>query len=190
MFQKLSKGLLTYWLVTKNCLNKPKIKAMKVVSIHHKKDKQMPKKIDLFFNREFAKEREGESRLPNGNHKLYTCPAGYMTIGWGYNIEEHGIDDADAERFLNHGLNIAQSEASKLVSNWHDLVPARKSVLVDMAFNMGITTLSKFKNMIAAIEKGDWRKAAAEMKDSSWYKQVGSRSKVLHKMMLEGKYPK
>lgn len=163
---------------------------MKIVSINHKKDKQMPKKIDLFFNREFAKKREGEVRLPNGNHKLYKCPAGYMTIGWGYNIEEHGIDDADAERFLNNGLNIAQGEAAKLVKNWHDLVAARKSVLIDMCFNVGITRLKKFKKMIAAIEKGDWKKAADEMKDSAWYEQVGDRSKVLHEMMLTGEYPK
>lgn len=146
-------------------------------------------KTDTHWNREFAKASEGTERLPNGRHKLYKCPAGKMTIGWGFNIEDHGIDDSDAERFLNSALNSAQSEVSKLVKNWNALSSVRKSVLIDMCYNMGITKLRQFKKMIAAIEKEDWKKASAEMKYSAWFRQVGNRSKTLHKMMLEDKYP-
>jgi len=134
--------------------------------------------------------RESEVRLPNGNHKLYKCPAGFYTIGWGYNIEAHGLDDSDAERLLNSALSVAQSEVAKIISNWRDIDTVRRSVLIDMSYNMGISKLKKFKKMIAAIKKEDWKEAAAQMKDSAWFKQVGNRSKVLHKMMLSGEYPK
>ena len=56
-------------------------------------------------------------------------------------------------------------------------------VLVNMAFNLGRTRLSKFKNMLAAVEAKDYAKASEEMKDSRWYKQVGRRSVELVEMM-------
>ncbi len=165
---------------------------MAIVSFTEEKRKRskMTKKIDTHWNKEFAKLSEGEVRLPNGNHKLYKCPAGFYTIGWGYNIEAHGLDDSDAERLLNSALSVAQSEVAKIISNWRDIDTVRRSVLIDMSYNMGISKLKKFKKMIAAIKKEDWKEAAAQMKDSAWFKQVGNRSKVLHKMMLSGEYPK
>lgn len=166
---------------------------MAIISFTDEKRKRsnMPKKTDTHWNKEFAKTSEGEVRFGKGqNHKLYECPAGKLTIGWGYNIEDHGLDDHIAEMLLNQALNNSQGEASRLVKNWNDLIAPRKSVLIDMAYNMGITKLKQFKKMIAAIEKEDWKEAAAQMKDSAWYKQVGNRSKVLHKMMLSGEYPK
>ena len=39
--------------------------------------------------------------------------------------------------------------------------------------------LSKFVKMKAAVDKRDWETAAAEMKDSKWYKQTGNRAKDL-----------
>lgn len=163
---------------------------MAIVSFTEEKRKRskMTTKTDNHWNKEFAKLSEGEVRLPNGNHKLYKCPADKWTIGWGYNVEAHGLDDHIAEMLLNQALNTAQLEASKLVKNWANICAPRKSVLIDMTYNMGITKLKKFKKMIAAIEQEDWKEAAAQMKDSAWYKQVGNRSKKLHKMMLEGKY--
>lgn len=52
-----------------------------------------------------------------------------------------------------------------------------------MAFNLGRNRLSKFKNMISAVNEGNYAKAADEMIDSRWYKQVGVRSKELVEIM-------
>ena len=42
----------------------------------------------------------------------------------------------------------------------------RQDVLVDMSFNLGRPRFSKFKNMIGAVQDGDFSKAADEILDS------------------------
>ena len=142
--------------------------------------------VDLNFNKEFAKVREGSVKLDNGNHKLYKCPAGKWTIGYGWNLEDRGLPESVANQLLNLALSEAQEEVAKNVKGWDNCNFARKFVLIDMCFNCGWTTLSKFKKMLKAIENSDWEKASAEMRNSSWYEQVGLRAKVLEKTMLTG----
>jgi len=59
---------------------------------------------------------------------------------------------------------------------------------MDMAFNMGVPRLCKFKKMWAAIYAGDYNTAAIEMLDSRWATQVGTRAIKLSKAMEEGKF--
>ncbi|MEA2058987.1 MAG: hypothetical protein U9P10_00310 [Thermodesulfobacteriota bacterium] len=54
---------------------------------------------------------------------------------------------------------------------------------VDMRFNLGPNRFRYFKKMIAAVKNQDFVQAAAEMKDSRWYNQVGQRARTLVKMM-------
>ena len=144
---------------------------------------------DLSWNKEFAKEREGTVLHDNGNHKVYECPAGYLTAGWGHNLDSHGVLNTTAEEWLRQDLAAAQSEVSKNVDAWDKLNAPRKSVLIDMVFNMGWPTLSKFKKFLAALDAEDWEEAALEMEDSNWFKQVGIRAEVLQSIMLSGEYP-
>ena len=62
----------------------------------------------------------------------------------------------------------------------------RQNVLVNMAFNLGIYGLLRFKKMLLAVEKQDWDEAANQMLDSRWSKQVGNRSKELADIMRQG----
>ena len=48
---------------------------------------------------------------------------------------------------------------------------------------MGRTRLSKFKNMNAAVEEGDWNRASQEMMNSRWYNQVRNRARRLVERM-------
>ncbi len=146
--------------------------------------------IDLNWNKDFAKDREGTVKHENGAHKVYTCPAGYLTAGWGHNLDAHGVENAIAENWLRSDLMAAQNECAKNVKAWDKLNAPRKSVLIDMNFNMGWSTLSKFKNFLAALDNKDWGKAAEEMQDSRWFDQVGARAKILQEIMINGYYPK
>ena len=59
----------------------------------------------------------------------------------------------------------------------------RQLVLIDMAFNMGVPRLCKFKKMWTAVHENDFVTAAKEMLDSRWANQVKSRStKLAHAM--------
>ena len=139
--------------------------------------------MNLNQNIEFAKLAEGEVRLQNGNHKLYKCPAGYQTIGYGYNIEANGISENTAEMLLRRCLGDSVIILEANVSVWSSLSDTRKSILVDMCFNMGWPTLSKFKKMFAALERGHYAEAADQMMDSKWYRQVGIRGRKLVESM-------
>lgn len=59
-------------------------------------------------------------------------------------------------------------------------------VLINMAFNMGIAGLLKFKNMLAAIEACNYPLAAAEMSTSLWARQVKGRAVELAEQMRTG----
>jgi lysozyme len=59
---------------------------------------------------------------------------------------------------------------------------------MDMAFNMGVPRLCKFKRMWAAIHERKFDAAGREMLDSRWAKQVGSRATKLSDAMVKGEF--
>ena len=65
---------------------------------------------------------------------------------------------------------------------------ARKAVLINMAFQLGFNGLSKFRNMLAAVQSEQYVLAASEMLDSLWAKQTPNRAKELSEQMLTGEF--
>lgn len=120
--------------------------------------------------------------------KPYLCPAGKLTIGYGYNLEDNGITEEIAVLLLDKTLKNAEKEISAKFPRYNRLNEARQFVLVDMTFNLGINRLMTFKKMFAALAKGEYRTAAHEMQDSKWYRQVGHRGKILCEIMKSGEY--
>ena len=145
--------------------------------------------------------------------KVYRCPAGYWTVGVGRNLEGKPLTKGEQEYILGcSGLEpeqviailkergISKDEALFLLANdiedavkdlsnfdwFEDLDPVRKKVVIDMRYNLGPTRFRQFKRMIAALARGDYKAAAAEMVDSRWYHEVGNRSKRLVRMMETG----
>jgi lysozyme len=64
----------------------------------------------------------------------------------------------------------------------------RFAVITDMMFNLGYKGLSKFKNMLAALQSEDYVTAAREMLNSKWRTQVGKRAEKLAEMMETGRW--
>lgn len=119
--------------------------------------------------------------------KPYTCPTGHLTIGYGHNLE-NGITQDMAEYILTRDMALAQMEVGARVPWAGQLDEARQYVLVDMAFNMGISKLMTFKKFLAALNKRDYPAAAKEMLDSRWATQTGRRAKELAEIMKTGAY--
>jgi lysozyme len=69
------------------------------------------------------------------------------------------------------------------LSFFDELSETRKSVLVNMAFNLGVAGLMKFKNMLKAVSEKRWEDASSEMLNSRWADQVGNRAIELSEMM-------
>lgn len=143
----------------------------------------------------------------------YICPAGYWTIGVGRNLESKGLTGAE-QKFIFGRDDYSKQEVMELLKkrgitkdqalfllrrdiedavqdlknfDWFEaLDPIRRKVVIDMRYNLGPTRFRGFRKMIAALARGDYKAAAAEMVDSRWYHEVGNRSKRLVEMMRTG----
>lgn len=116
---------------------------------------------------------------------VYEDTEGIKTIGVGRNLEDPGLSDQEVMILLDNDIQKRLVDA-RMQSLIKDLDPIRQNVLINMAF-MGIHKLMGFKNMIAAIKRGDYDTAAKEMIASKWASQVKSRSTRLAYMMKTGK---
>ena len=132
--------------------------------------------------------------------KPYRCPAGLWTIGYGWQIAAHQFPDDIASYFRLHDA-ITEEMADRLLwiasgaaclqchgvfTDFHLFTDRRQDALANMMYNLGVGSFCKFKKMIAAIEAGDWNKAADEATDSAWFKQVGKRAERIVKELREG----
>ena len=110
---------------------------------------------------------------------VYKCSEGFDTFGFGTKLP---IDKDEAELILNHRLKktIAQVNAFHTYLN----IPGTAwDILYNMAYQMGVHGLSKFKNMFEALKVNDYETAALEMLDSRWAKQTQNRANRLAERM-------
>lgn len=117
---------------------------------------------------------------------MYTDSTGHWTIGYGRNIQDDGISQAEANMLLKNDLNNAIAACQHLWPWFDGLDGPRQRVLVEMLFNMGQSRLLEFRNMLAAVQAGDYARAAAEMLRSVWATQVGIRARQLSDLMQNG----
>jgi lysozyme len=103
-------------------------------------------------------------------------------------VHTMGITEADAMYLAENDIKIVEEELCRAHQCVEDLDAVRQLILMDMAFNMGVPRLNKFKNMWAAVHKGDFDTAAVEMLDSRWAKQVKSRATKLSEAMKSGEF--
>ena len=128
-------------------------------------------------------------RLHEGvRSKVYLCSEGYETIGVGRNISDSGIGLSDDEiaYLLANDIARCEKEIAERFDWFDDLDPVRQDALVDMSFNLGISRLAQFQNMIAALAEERFDDAATEALDSRWAKQVGQRAQTVAAMIRTG----
>lgn len=126
----------------------------------------------------------------------YLCPAGYWTLGVGWNLEAHGlpawackeffdtvlnqrngeISRATALRLLDETREAAEAEALRWYKTSHgrsspDMTEARRRACENMAFQLGYTRLAEFKKTQRYIQAGEWEEAAVECLDSKWARE-------------------
>lgn len=120
--------------------------------------------------------------------KPYRCPAGRLTIGYGRNLDDVGIDEQEAENMLVRDMMKVVKGLRENIPGFDELTSARQAVLIDMAYNLGLEGLLKFKRMLGHVVTFEWAQAAEEMLNSKWARQVGSRANRLATMMETGRW--
>jgi len=128
--------------------------------------------------------------------KPYYDTEGIKTIGVGRNMEANppddelgrrvgpdGISEQEAMKLLDNDIDKCVRDVERNISSYGRLSEPRQHVLLDMCFNLGINGLLKFQNMLAAVDRGDYARAADEMLNSKWANQVKGRATRLANMM-------
>ena len=121
---------------------------------------------------------------------IYEDHLGYKTVGighliipsdpeWGKNVGTP-VSQTRADELFFYDINIVLKECEeRFHNNWIDWPEEVKLIIGNMAFNLGGPRLSKFKKMLAAINKEDYKLASKEGLDSKWAKQVYNRARRL-----------
>lgn len=119
-------------------------------------------------------------------HEIYLDHLGLPTFGIGHLVldsdPEHGlpvgtpIDVDRCNEAFEQDIKTVLSDCNTLYPDFDDLPEEAQRVIANMMFNMGRPRLSKFKGMKAGVDARDWNRAADEMIDSRWYRQVTKRA--------------
>ncbi len=118
--------------------------------------------------------------------KPYLDTSGKWTIGVGRNLSDIGISAVEADFLLTNDIQKVQAQLNAALPWWVGLSNNRQMVIASMAFNLGISGLLGFRNMLAAVKAENFHQAAHEMETSKWASQVGDRATRLAKMMEFG----
>jgi len=122
---------------------------------------------------------------------VYDDSLGYSTIGYGRLVDRRkggGISENEALYLLKNDVDARLNVLENAIDFFDRLDDARKGVLLNMTFQMGISGLLKFKNTLAKIEMGDYEGAADNMMKSLWAKQTPSRAQRLAEQMRTGQW--
>lgn len=118
--------------------------------------------------------------------KPYTDTVGKVTIGVGRNLDDVGISETEALDMLDADIDRSIEDLERNLPWLFERPEPVQRALVNMCFNLGWPRLSGFRNMLAALEAGDYDRAAAEALDSRWARQVGARAERIAALFREG----
>lgn len=162
-----------------------------------------PKKEETPQNNDFIVKLRALISKNEGNSKVvYKDTRGIKTIGIGFNLERKDakkilesiganyskimsggtLTEEQVNKLFDISLNEATTGVKRLCKKFESYPDAAKMVIIEMAFNLGETGLSRFKNFLKYMDEKNWSAAADELlykdptKDnktlSLWWKQV------------------
>ena len=135
-------------------------------------------KAELFNRLKYQLElHEGRKNKP------YKDTVGKITIGIGRNLSDVGVSNVEIDNMLLNDVIRVEKDLDLYLNWWNDKPDNVKLVLCDMAFNIGISGLLKFKNTLDLIKNSQYQEAAEEMLKSKWASQVGKRAITLSNML-------
>jgi lysozyme len=134
--------------------------------------------------------------------RLSTYPDQYgnPTIGIGHNLRAHPlpvgwivpITVTQAQQLLQQDVCVVGDALAEALPWFEELESSdevRASVLVDMGFNMGVADLLTFKTFLSLVSAGEYDKAADDLTNTLWAKQVPVRAAEDITMLRTGVWP-
>lgn len=114
-----------------------------------------------------------------------------IIVGYDYNISKYGISESVASRIME---KIVRDEREKLEKyDWFNkLDRVRQEAVINLAFNLGVPGLLRFKGTIGYLDRGQYDRAARELLYTSrgsktlYYRQVKGRAKEISEQLRTG----
>lgn len=117
---------------------------------------------------------------------VYLDSEGNRTILYGINLDANPFTKREGALILKERTTFLYSALHRK-HGFRMLSANRQAVIVNMAYNMGLTGFYGFKRMIAAIGRKDYPDAALEILDSKAARKLPKRYKRLAKIMKTDK---
>lgn len=121
------------------------------------------------------------------NRNLDDCPLTpdeFAVVG--HDGRDEKITLEAASYLLGNDIRHTCEALNRALPWWRELDEVRRRVLVNMAFNLGVSGLLGFHATLGWIKQGHYSSAASEMLLSVWAAQVGDRATRLARMMRTG----
>ena len=122
--------------------------------------------------------------------QAYQDHLGYWTIGVGRLIDARkpgsGLRAHEIDYLLRSDIEDRVEQLTRQLPWFQNLDDARRGVLLNMSFQLGVAGLLGFKNTLTTIEAGRYESAAEQMLQSRWAKQTPERAKRMAEQMRTG----
>lgn len=126
----------------------------------------------------------------------YLDSLGIITWGVGRNVQEVPFSSDEmalitplVDLMFANDLRRARNDLVDSFPWYLTLDEVRQAACMDLRFNLGPTRFRGFVKFLAAMHRGDYERAADELKDSRWFTQVGRRGPRIVDMMRTGEWP-
>lgn len=124
--------------------------------------------------------------------KPYKDTVGKLTIGVGRNLDDVGLNEEEIRTLLDNDILRARAAVHNIygLEFYNTLHPIRQLALLNLAFNLGETGLSKFVETNELIKQEKWEEAAERLLTKTEYaKQVPKRAERIAQMLKEEVFP-
>lgn len=121
----------------------------------------------------------------------YTDTLGMLTIGYGRLIDKRkggGISKEEAEMLLRNDIDSRIAALTERMPWFSNLNDARKAVLLNMSFQLGVAGLMGFSKTLSLIQNGYYDEAANQMLQSKWAQQTPNRANEMATQMRTGQW--
>ena len=138
----------------------------------------------MTFNENLTRQLTGDE----GNKTtVYKDSLGFWTIGIGRLVDPakqgSGLRQCEIAFMLANDIKERLDDLGRLLPWMGSLSDARKAVLLNMSFQLGVNGLLAFKNTLAMIKIGDFEGASKGMLNSKWATQTPERAARLSEQM-------
>ena len=116
----------------------------------------------------------------------YSDSLGYLTIGYGFLIDERKGGELPVEIAEQWLVYAATQRWNALVNIYPWLIDQPEQVqraVANMAYQLGVNGVGNFTKMLNALESGDRETAAIEALDSKWSTQTPERAERVANMI-------